>query len=123
MQGNFDLAVQGFTAYLSTNPSGANAAAAQYNIGEAYYNQNKLPQAISAFTRVVNDYPGSERMASALFKRAKAELAMQESENAIADFKSVLERFPAATEASLAKDELQKLGLGGSKPAETRRKR
>jgi tol-pal system protein YbgF len=124
VQGNFDLAIQGFTAYLGSFPTGDKAAAAQYYIGDSYLNQQKLPQAVSAFTRVVNDYPSSDKTASALYKRARAELALQETENAIADFKSVIERFPSAPESDLAKAELQKLGVGTSKPAgETRRKR
>jgi len=125
IQGNLDFAIQGFTAFLRNFPTNDKADDAQYNIGEAYYNQNKLPQAISAFTRVVNDYPGADKTASALFKRAKAELAMKESENAVADFKSIIERFPAAPESDLAKAELQNLGVSLSKPAakETRRKR
>jgi tol-pal system protein YbgF len=122
VQGNFDLAIQGFTAYLSSFPGGEKAASAQYNIGEAYYSQNKLPQAIAAFTRVINDYPGMDKTPTALFRRAKAELAMQETKNAIADFREVVEKYPQATEAGLAKDELQKLGVSATKPAPTRRK-
>ncbi len=44
VQGNFDLAIQGFTAYLNSFPTSERSASAQYNIGEAYYNLNKLPQ-------------------------------------------------------------------------------
>jgi len=124
MQGNLDLAIQGFTTYLASSPNGDKAAAAQYYIGYSYLNQQKLPQAVSAFTRVVNDYPGSAQTPSALYRRAQAELALQETENAIADFKSVIERFPNAPESDMAKDQLQKLGADASKPAGgTRRKR
>ena len=124
MQGNLDLAIQGFTTYLASSPNGDKAAAAQYYIGYSYLNQQKLPQAVSAFTRVVNDYPGSAQTPSALYRRAQAELALQETENAIADFKSVIERFPSASESDMAKDQLQKLGAGASQPAGgTRRKR
>ncbi len=122
VQGNFDLAIQGFTAYLNSFPLSEKAASAQYNIGEAYYNMNKLPQAVAAFTRVINDYAASDKVASALFKRAKAELAMQETQNAIADLRDLIERFPAASEAGLAKTELQKLGVSPTKPAPARRK-
>jgi tol-pal system protein YbgF len=122
IQENFDLAIQGFTAYLSSFPAGSKAAAAQYNIGESYRSQNKLPQAIAAFSRVINEYSGSDQVAIALFRRGKAELAMQESENAIADFKAIVERYPTTSEAGLAKKELQSLGVDLSKPKDTRRK-
>ena len=125
VQGNFDLAVQGFTTYLNSYPGGEMAASAQYNIGEVYYSQNRLPQASAAFTEVLKTYPGSEKEASALFKRAKIALAMQKTPTAIADFKDVVARFPDSPESGLAKSELQKLGVSLTKPApakDTRRK-
>lgn len=115
VQGNFDLAIQGFTAYIKNFPASPKADAALYNIGEAYYNQNKLPQSISAFTRVLNDYPNGDKVASALFKRGKAELLMQERDNAIADFKTVVEKHPDAAEAGLARGELASLGIDPNK--------
>ncbi len=117
VQGNLDLAIDGFTAFIKNFPANEKADDAQYNIGEAYYNSNKLPQAIGAFSRVVNDYPTGDKVASAFFKRAKAELIMQERENAIADFKSVIERYPGSAEASLSKTELERLGVSPAKPA------
>ncbi len=111
IQGNFDLAVDGFTNFLKNYPAHDKACDAQYGIGEAYYNSNKLPQAIAAFTRVVNDYPAGDKVVSAYFKRAKAEIGIRERDNAIADFKTVIEKFPDSPEASLAKTELDNLGV------------
>lgn len=122
IQENFDLAIQGFTSYLNDFPDAPNAAAAQYNIGVAYYSQNRLQEAISAFTRTITNYPDSDRVASALYKRAVAELAMQESDNAIADFKDIITRYPTVPEADLARAELKKLGVTAPKSKTTRRK-
>jgi tol-pal system protein YbgF len=123
VQGNLDLAIPEFTAYVSNYPGGDKAATALLNIGDAYLNQNKLPQAISSFTRVINDYPSSDSVASALYKRAKAELQMQEIDNAVADFRSIVEKYPATQEAEQAKAELQKLGLSPTKPAKEQPRR
>jgi tol-pal system protein YbgF len=123
VQGNFDLAIDGFTAFVKNYPTNEKADDSQYNIGEAYYNTNKVPQAIAAFTRVINDYPTGDKVTSAYFKRAKAELAMQERDNAIADFKTVIEKFPESPEASLAKAELDRLGVSLAKPKPTPVKR
>ena len=117
IQGNFDLAVQGFTAYLSNYPGGTRAVDAQFYLGDSYSAQNKLREAIIAFTRVINDYPGADKVPTALFKRATAELAMQETDNAIADYRDVIERFPESTEADRAQAELRKLGVSAKKPA------
>jgi tol-pal system protein YbgF len=116
MQENFDLAIQGFTTYVSNYPGGDKAASALYYIGEAYHRQNQLPQAVSAFTRVINDYPGTDSVAGALYKRALVESAMHERENAIADLRAVIEKFPTSSEAAQAKIELQKLGAKTVKP-------
>ncbi len=124
VQGNLDLAIQEFTAYLNTYPGGDKAASALLNIGDAYLNQNKLPQAISSFTRVINDYSSSDKVVpSALYKRGLAEVAIQETDNAIADFKNVTEKYPTAQESEMAKAELKKLGVGTAKPAPRRKAR
>jgi tol-pal system protein YbgF len=111
-QGNYDLAIKGFIAYLDNFPTANMAAAAQLNIGDAYLIQDKLPQAISAFTSVINTFPNSDKVASALYKRGKAEVGMKEKDNAIEDFRNVIKTYPNATEAALAKRELQELGVG-----------
>jgi tol-pal system protein YbgF len=115
IQGNFDLAIQGFTAFIKNFPGSEKADDATYNIGEAYYNQSKLPQAIAAFTRVLNEYSGGDKVASALFKRGKAELRMQERDNAIADFRTVVDKYPDSAEAGLARSELSSLGISPAK--------
>jgi tol-pal system protein YbgF len=125
VQGNFDLAIEGFTAFIKNFPSSEKADDAQYNIGEAYYNSRRLPQAVASFTRVIDDYPAADKVASAYFKRGKAEVALGENENAIEDFKLIVQKYPTAPEASLAKTELENLGVNLSrqtKPAKPRRK-
>ncbi|NWG12212.1 MAG: tol-pal system protein YbgF [Acidobacteria bacterium] len=115
VQGNFDMAIEGFGAYIKSFPSSEKADDAQYNIGEAYYNSRRLPQAIAAFTRVIDEYPSGDKVASASFKRGKAELALGERDNAIEDFRTVVEKFPAAPESSLAKAELDSLGVSAAR--------
>jgi len=117
VQGNFDLAIQGFTAYVTTYPGGEQAAAALINIGEAYRSQKQLPQAVSAFTRVVEEYPGTASVSSALYKRGMLQVAMGEKEKAIADLKDVIAKFPESPEAAQAKIELQRISPPAKKPA------
>jgi tol-pal system protein YbgF len=110
VQGNFDLSTQGFTAYINAYPGGDKAASALLNIGEAYSNQNKLPQAIAAYTRIINEYSQAPTVPTALFKRAMVELALQKKDDAIADFKNIMDKYPNTPEAEKAKTELQQLG-------------
>jgi tol-pal system protein YbgF len=117
IQGNFDLAIEGFRAFLKNFPSSEKADDAQYNIGEAHYSARNYPEAIAAFTAVINTYPSGDKIASAYFKRAKAELLIGEKENAISDFKTVVQKYASAAEAGLATAELTQLGVDLSKPA------
>jgi len=54
---------------------------------------------------------GESRMPTAFFRRAQAELSLGQTSNAVADFRQIIEQFPTASEAALAKAELQKLGV------------
>jgi len=117
IQGNVDMAIQGFTSFVSNFPSSEKADDAQYYIGEAYYNDNKFPQAVTAFTKLMNDFSKGDKVASALYKRGMAEVAMKETDNAVEDFKAVIQRFPTAPEAGLAKSQMDRLGIDPSKPS------
>jgi len=121
VQGNFDLAIQGFTVYINTYPGGDKAASALLNIGEAYSNQKKLSQASAAFTRIINEYSQAPAVPTALYKRAKVELDLQKKDDAIADLKNIMDKYPNTPEAENAKTELQQ--LGALKPAGTTRKK
>ncbi len=125
VQGNTDLAVQGFSSFVTNFPTSEKADDAQYYIGEAYYNSKKLPEAVAAFTKILNDFPAGDKVASSLYKRGLAEVALKEKENAVEDFKTVLQRYPNAPEAGLARSQLESLGVDPSrlaKPSPPRRK-
>ncbi len=125
IQGNVDLAIQGFTSFVTNFPTSEKADDAQYYIGEAFYNDNKFPQAVTAFTKLLNDFAKGDKVASALYKRGMAELAMKETDNAVEDFKAVIQRFPSSPEAGLGKSQLDRLGIDPTKPSRpgpTRRK-
>ena len=122
VEGNTDLAIQGFTAYLNLYPGGDLAPAALSRIGDAYSHQNMLPQAISAFTRVISEYPDSDKVAGALLKRGNALLSISEKDKAIEDFKNIVVDFPDTSESELAKGNLKKLGVRIPRPAKNTRR-
>jgi tol-pal system protein YbgF len=117
VQGNVDMAIEGFTAFLRNFPTNERADDAQYYIGEAYYNGRKYPEAIPAFQKVVTDYASGSKVASALYKLGKAKLAVKQDDSAIADFKTLIGKYPTAIEASLARTELERLGIDPAKLA------
>jgi tol-pal system protein YbgF len=115
VQGNVDMAIEGFTAFLRNFPTNERADDAQYYIGEAYYNGRKNPEAISAFQKVVTDYASGSKVASALYKMGKAKVAAKQGDSAIADFTTLIQKYPTATEAGLARAELERLGIDPAK--------
>lgn len=123
IQGNLELAIEGFSAFLKDFPTNEKADDAQYSIGEAYYASRKYQDAIEAFARVISNYASGGKVPSALYKRGKAAMALQQKDAAVADFKSVLEKYPTAPEANLARAELDKLGIDTSKLAKPAVKR
>ena len=106
-QGDYDMAVEGFTAYIETYPGGETAARALLYIGDSNSSQDKLKEAVDAFTRLINGYPQSAVVPTALYKRANIEIALQDPDSAMADFRDILERFPTASEVDRARVQLQ----------------
>lgn len=119
VRGNYDLAIQEFTAYINKYPGGEKAASALLHTGSAYLAQNKLPESIRSFSRIIYDYPSSESIPGAFYKRAQAELAMQERQNAVDDLRNIVDKYPSAPEAEMAKAKLKELGVVEPKPAIT----
>lgn len=109
MMGDFEMAIEGFRAYVEAYPGGETAAKSLVNMGESYSQLSMLPQAIVTFTRVINEYPQTSPVPTALFKRAKIEAAIGERDNAIADYKDIIDRFPASVEIEQARVELRLL--------------
>jgi TolA-binding protein len=110
VQGNFELAIQGFSAYLELYPEDEKVPAALLNLGDSYSNQNQQQQAVDSYSMIINNFYQSDRVPSAFFKRARAKLAMQQRDSAITDLRSIVDKFPKSPESDLAKTELQKLG-------------
>jgi len=117
VQGNVDMAIEGFAAFLRNFPTNERADDAQYYIGEAYYNSKKYPEAITAFQKVVTDYAAGSKVPSGLYKLGKAKLAEGQSESAVEDFKKLIQLYPTATEAGLARGELERMGINPAKLA------
>ena len=86
--GRYDEASQAFKSLLLKHPQGEYADQANYWLGESYFSQQKMKQAIDAFKKVANNYPDSAKHPAALLKLASA---YQES-NRKGDAKAVLQR-------------------------------
>jgi len=86
--GRYDEASQAFKTLLLKHPQGEYADQASYWLGESYFAQQKMKEAIKAFKSVANNYPDSAKHPAALLKLASA---YQETGHK-GDAKAVLQR-------------------------------
>jgi tol-pal system protein YbgF len=112
--GRYDLAIQGFQAFIQAFPRTPNAANAQFNIGMSYYNQgNKWNEAREAFERVISDYPQQvDRVAEAYYKLGQSFERLNQIDNAKRAYETLVQKYPTASggfPASQAKQSLDRL--------------
>lgn len=111
--GQFDIAIQGFTAFIASFPKSDKADDAQLNIGNALYSAQpgRYREAIEAFQKVISNYPQSDSVAVAYYKMGLAYTELKQFDLARKAFESVIQQYPSAYEAILAKQRLD--GLKG----------
>jgi tol-pal system protein YbgF len=111
--GQFEIAIQGFTAFIASFPKSDKADDAQLNIGNALYSMQpgKYREAVEAFQKVISNYPQSDSVPIAYYKMGLAYTELKQLDLARKAFESVIEKYPTAYEAILAKQRLD--GLKG----------
>ncbi len=125
MQGNYDVAIQGFQTYLAHFRESELADNAQYYIGECYYSQKKYNEAILSFDQVINLYPKGDKVSTSVYKKGLSLVESQKHQEAIEQFKAILTRYANSPEAPIARQQLELLGVNADevvrKPAPRRR--
>jgi tol-pal system protein YbgF len=104
--GQWDLAVDGFQAYIRTFPTSPQADDAQLYTGQSLYNAGKYAEAVTALQRVISNYPQSDSVPAAYYKVGLAYEAMKQFEPARRAFETVIKTYPKAFEATLAQQSL-----------------
>jgi tol-pal system protein YbgF len=107
--GQYDRAVAGFQAFLSTYPASALADNAQYWMGEAYYVNKQFPESLAAFQRVVDKFPGSRKLPDALLKIGYCDYELKEYSAARSALEQVAAKYPDSPSARLAQQRLEKM--------------
>jgi tol-pal system protein YbgF len=116
-RGKFDLAVQGFRAYLQQAPRGDVADTAQYYLAESLYSAKDYRNAIDEFERLVRDYPQSPQVPSALLKTGYAYYEIKDSIQGRRALRTLIEKYPVSREAKLAEERLRlEDRAGGGRP-------
>ena len=108
--GQYDLAIEGFEAFIKTSPRSELADDAQLNIGNALYAGGKYQQAVSAFQAVVANYAQSNSVPAAYYKMGLSYQALKQEDLARKALETVIKNYPnALAEASLARQALERM--------------
>jgi len=109
MAGQYDIAINGFNAFISSFPRSDKADDAQLNIGNALYSAGKYREAVDAFQKVIANYPQADSVAIANYKLGLTYEALKQYDLARKAFETVVQKYPTAYEAILAKQGLDRL--------------
>ncbi|MFZ5927587.1 MAG: tetratricopeptide repeat protein [Acidobacteriota bacterium] len=109
MGGNFDLALQQFTNYLTWFGDTEMAPNAQYYIGEIHYNQKRFEEAVAAFDKVLEAYPKNPKTNDARLMKARALAELGNRAGAEQELRALIKAAPNSDAARRARAELQKL--------------
>jgi tol-pal system protein YbgF len=109
--GLYDLAVDGFTAFIRDFPRHDQADDAQFLIGRSYLQDAKNDKAVEAFDKVIRTYPTSNSIPDAYYLKGVALRALRQIDKAREAWEAVVKGYPDSAAASLAKQ-----ALGTAKP-------
>ncbi len=107
--GQWDLAIQGFEAYIRTFPQSDLSDDSQLNIGNWYYNDGKFQQAVAAYDKVIQNYPGRNAVPDAYYKRGLAYRRLNQDDKARESFEFAAKNFPDSDAGRLARQQLEQL--------------
>jgi tol-pal system protein YbgF len=108
-QGQYSVAISGFEQYLRAFPRTEMADDAQLGIGEAYYSQKKYAEAVAAYGAVIQNYPGTNAVPTAYYKLGLSQEQLGQQDAAKTSYEAVLKLSPNSSEATLAKQALDRL--------------
>ena len=106
--GNLDLSLQQFQDYLRYYSETDKAGNAQFYIGEVFYRQGKLREAIEAYDVVLERYPKGNKTAGTHLKKGFALLELKQRSAGVRELRQLIRRFPRSDEAKLARQRLRR---------------
>ena len=109
--GLYDLAVDGFSAFIRDFPKHDQADDAQFLIGRSYLQDAKNDKAVEAFDKVIRTYPMSNSIPDAYYLKGVALRNLRQLDRAREAWDTVIKTYPDSAAASLAKQ-----ALGTAKP-------
>ena len=107
--GQWDLAIQGFEAYIRSFPKSEQACDAQVNIGKAYDYAGNKQKALEAFDKAIRDYPNGKGLPDAYYQKGLILLDMKQPDKAREAFESAAKIDAEGSAGRMAKQKLDQL--------------
>jgi tol-pal system protein YbgF len=104
--GQWDLAVQGFDAYVRSFPKSDMADDAQVRIGNAYLQDRKYDKAVEAYDAAIRNYPNGNAVPEAYYKKGIALQSLGQRERAREALEYAIKTYPDSDAGRLAKQRL-----------------
>ena len=108
-QKDYQGAVASFKKYLSAEPKGANADAAQFYIAESLYSRQKYEEAILEYQKVVQGFPKSSQVPTSLLRQGISFQAIGDKDSAKLLYQKVMRDYPKSYAASVATGRLKNI--------------
>jgi tol-pal system protein YbgF len=112
--GLYDLAIDGFEAFLKDFPTATQAPDAQFYIGRANLNDGKYDKAVDAFDKVIRNYTTYKDVPASYFLKGMALQGLKQNDRAREAWDFVITTYPDSAAATQAKQRL--LQLAPAKP-------
>jgi tol-pal system protein YbgF len=105
-RGNYDLAIQGFTEYMTHYPETDFTDNAQYWIGESIYGKKQYGEAIEAWNTLFRSFPSSDKVPDGRVKKGMALERLGRRSQALVEYRYVVDRYPTSPAARIARERL-----------------
>lgn len=116
LKGIYNSKISTLQSLLSQYPNSQYADQSQFEIGDAYLQQNNIPASISAFDKFIRKYPNSQLMPEAYLKLGLLYSNAGNENKALESYKKVVLKYPNAEEAKEALVALKGLYVAMGKP-------
>ncbi|MBC8164616.1 MAG: outer membrane protein assembly factor BamD [Bryobacteraceae bacterium] len=109
--GNSDLALQGLGEYLKWFGTSELAPAAQFNIGQIYYDKADYPGAIKSFDAVLERFTENNKTPDAMYMKGMSLFKAGQRNQAAQEFLNVIQKYPTSEVATKARTLRKSMGL------------
>ena len=107
--GDYNLAVIGFSSYLTSFPKSDRADDAQVYVGNSYFSDGKYDKAVEAYNTAIRTYPNGDTLPDAYYRMGVSLRNLRQSDLARQSFEQVIKAYPNSASATLAEQRLQEL--------------